>query len=106
LTGDPIANIKLIEDPAKHFVVITNDGKTYKNTLDPSSECLSITRINSERRSTEEPGSGLHAAQAPSLFCNCEDSGMPTSHVFGSSCNRPACLPPFGDRGRDCGQPR
>jgi imidazolonepropionase-like amidohydrolase len=34
--GDPIANIKLIEDPAKNFVVIMKDGKIYKNTLDPS----------------------------------------------------------------------
>ena len=31
--GDPIANIKLIEDPAKNFVVIMKDGKPYKNTL-------------------------------------------------------------------------
>jgi len=34
--GDPVANIKLIEDPAKNFVVIMKDGKIYKNTLDPS----------------------------------------------------------------------
>jgi imidazolonepropionase-like amidohydrolase len=33
--GDPIANIKLIEDPAKNFLVIIKDGKIYKNTLDP-----------------------------------------------------------------------
>ena len=31
--GDPIANLKLIEDPAKNFVVIMKDGKIYKNTL-------------------------------------------------------------------------
>ena len=31
--GDPIANIKLIEDPAKNFVVIAKDGKIFKNTL-------------------------------------------------------------------------
>jgi imidazolonepropionase-like amidohydrolase len=31
--GDPIANIKLIEDPARNFVVIMKDGKVYKNTL-------------------------------------------------------------------------
>jgi imidazolonepropionase-like amidohydrolase len=31
--GDPIANIKLIEEPAKHFVLIMKDGKIYKNTL-------------------------------------------------------------------------
>ncbi len=31
--GDPIANIKLIDDPAKNFVVIMKDGKIYKNTL-------------------------------------------------------------------------
>ena len=34
--GDPIANITLIEDPAKNFVIIMKDGKIYKNTLDPS----------------------------------------------------------------------
>jgi imidazolonepropionase-like amidohydrolase len=31
--GDPLANIKLIEDPATNFVVIMKDGKIYKNTL-------------------------------------------------------------------------
>ena len=31
--GDPIANIKLIEDPAKNFVVIMKDGKIYKNSV-------------------------------------------------------------------------
>jgi imidazolonepropionase-like amidohydrolase len=31
--GDPIADIKLIEDPAKNFVVIVKDGKIFKNTL-------------------------------------------------------------------------
>lgn len=31
--GDPIANIKLIEDPGKNFVVIMKDGKLYKNLL-------------------------------------------------------------------------
>jgi imidazolonepropionase-like amidohydrolase len=30
--GDPLANIKLIEDPTKNFVVIMKDGKIYKNT--------------------------------------------------------------------------
>jgi imidazolonepropionase-like amidohydrolase len=31
--GDPLANIRLIEDPAKNFVVIMKDGSVYKNTL-------------------------------------------------------------------------
>jgi imidazolonepropionase-like amidohydrolase len=31
--GDPIANVKLIEDPAKNFVVIVKDGKIFKNAL-------------------------------------------------------------------------
>jgi imidazolonepropionase-like amidohydrolase len=31
--GDPIANINLIEEPAKNFVLIMKDGKIYKNTL-------------------------------------------------------------------------
>ena len=33
VNGDPIANITLIEDPAKNFVVIMKDGKIYKNLL-------------------------------------------------------------------------
>src|SRR5499426_552590 len=31
--GNPIENIKLIEDPAKNFLVIMKDGKLYKNTV-------------------------------------------------------------------------
>jgi imidazolonepropionase-like amidohydrolase len=31
--GDPITNIKLIEDPAKNFIVIMKDGKIYKNSI-------------------------------------------------------------------------
>jgi len=31
--GDPIANINLVADPEKNFLVIIKDGKIYKNTL-------------------------------------------------------------------------
>jgi len=31
--GDPIANIKLVEDPTRNFVVIVKDGKIFKNVL-------------------------------------------------------------------------
>jgi imidazolonepropionase-like amidohydrolase len=31
--GDPLADIEVIKDPAKNFVVIMKDGKIYKNTL-------------------------------------------------------------------------
>ncbi|MBK9062038.1 MAG: amidohydrolase family protein [Acidobacteria bacterium] len=31
--GDPIANLKLIADPAKNFLVIVKDGKIYKNAV-------------------------------------------------------------------------
>jgi imidazolonepropionase-like amidohydrolase len=31
--GDPLANLELIADPARNFVVIMKDGKIYKNTL-------------------------------------------------------------------------
>ena len=31
--GDPIANIKLIEDPDKNLLVIMKDGRIYKNSL-------------------------------------------------------------------------
>jgi len=34
LTGDPIANIKLLEDPGKNLVVIMKEGKVYKNPCD------------------------------------------------------------------------
>jgi imidazolonepropionase-like amidohydrolase len=34
--GDPIANIELISDPSKNFLMIMKDGKIYKNTLNPS----------------------------------------------------------------------
>lgn len=30
---NPLDNIKLIEDPAKNFLVIMKDGKIYKNLL-------------------------------------------------------------------------
>ncbi|OAF06043.1 hydrolase [Bradyrhizobium centrolobii] len=31
--GNPLDNIRLVEDPAKNFVVIMKDGKIYKNSL-------------------------------------------------------------------------
>jgi imidazolonepropionase-like amidohydrolase len=31
--GDPISNIKLVEDPEKNLLVIMKDGRTYKNAL-------------------------------------------------------------------------
>ena len=31
--GDPLANLELVADPEKNFVVIMKDGKVYKNTL-------------------------------------------------------------------------
>ena len=31
--GDPIADIKLIADPEKSFVLIMKDGRVYKDTL-------------------------------------------------------------------------
>ena len=33
VNGDPIANIKLIEDPATNFLVIMKNGKIYKNIV-------------------------------------------------------------------------
>ena len=31
--GDPLANIRLIEDPTRNLVVIMKDGKRWKNVL-------------------------------------------------------------------------
>jgi imidazolonepropionase-like amidohydrolase len=36
--GDPIADIQLIADPEKNFLVIMKDGKLFKNTLSPNAE--------------------------------------------------------------------
>ena len=33
MDGDPIANIRLIEDPERNFRVIMKDGRIYKNSL-------------------------------------------------------------------------
>jgi imidazolonepropionase-like amidohydrolase len=33
--GDPLAQLELVADPGKNFVVIMKDGKVYKNTLRP-----------------------------------------------------------------------
>lgn len=33
VNGDPLTNIKLVEDPAKNFMVIMKDGKIFKNLL-------------------------------------------------------------------------
>ena len=32
--GDPMANIRLISDPAKNLKIIMKDGRIFKNTLD------------------------------------------------------------------------
>ncbi len=31
--GNPLANLALVADPDKNFVVIMKDGKIYKNTI-------------------------------------------------------------------------
>ena len=33
VAGDPVANVELVADPGRNFVVIMKDGKIYKNTL-------------------------------------------------------------------------
>jgi imidazolonepropionase-like amidohydrolase len=38
--GNPLENLKLIEDPARNFVVIMKDGKVYKNSLRSTSLSL------------------------------------------------------------------
>jgi imidazolonepropionase-like amidohydrolase len=35
IDGNPIENIRLIEDPAKNFLIIMKDGKIYKDALNP-----------------------------------------------------------------------
>jgi hypothetical protein len=33
--GDPLANLDLIADPTKNFVLIMKDGRIHKNLLQP-----------------------------------------------------------------------
>ena len=48
--GNPLENIKLIEDPDKNFVVIMKDGKIYKDSLGSSSAGISAaSRRGSDR---------------------------------------------------------
>jgi imidazolonepropionase-like amidohydrolase len=42
--GDPIANIDLITDPAKNFLVIMKDGKIFKNTLDTTPQAATVAK--------------------------------------------------------------
>lgn len=36
--GDPLADIQLIADPHKNFLVIMKDGKLYKNSVQPATD--------------------------------------------------------------------
>jgi imidazolonepropionase-like amidohydrolase len=53
LDGDPIADIKLVADPAKNFLVIMKDGRIYKNTLSPSNRPDETLQPTGRR--TDEP---------------------------------------------------
>lgn len=33
--GDPTADIRLLEDPVRNFLIIMKDGRIYKNTMQP-----------------------------------------------------------------------
>jgi hypothetical protein len=35
VNSDPLANIRLLEDPAMNLMVIMKDGKIYKNLVTP-----------------------------------------------------------------------
>ena len=58
--GDPLANIKLLDDPAKNLVVIMKDGKIYKNTLidGPMTACTLMTRSRLSQLRTKASRSG------------------------------------------------
>lgn len=39
VTGDPLANIKLIEDPTRNLAAIMKDGKIFKNAARGATPC-------------------------------------------------------------------
>jgi imidazolonepropionase-like amidohydrolase len=41
--GDPLANLELMGDPAKNFLVIKKDGKIYKNILNAGLQSTAVT---------------------------------------------------------------
>ena len=43
--GNPLEDIKLIEDPARNFVVIMKDGKIYKNLLSSQDSSLPPSKM-------------------------------------------------------------
>jgi hypothetical protein len=47
---DPIANIKLLEDPAKNLAVIMNDGKIFKHTLSRQRDAQEPSSIPKRKR--------------------------------------------------------
>jgi imidazolonepropionase-like amidohydrolase len=54
--GDPVADITLIADPEKHFVVIMKDGRIVKNTIGaPRNVVPTITGETDARRPAETP---------------------------------------------------
>lgn len=36
VNGNPLENIRLVEDPENNFKIIMKDGKIYKNTIESS----------------------------------------------------------------------
>jgi hypothetical protein len=42
--GDPIANLDLMGNPTKNFLVIMKDGKIYKNALNMVSQTPAVTK--------------------------------------------------------------
>ena len=68
MDGDPIANINLIADPAKNFVLIMKDGTVYKNSL---GRYLSIRSGWAVRRFSGTGRKGRLATTATSLMPDC-----------------------------------
>jgi imidazolonepropionase-like amidohydrolase len=46
--GDPLANLELMGDPAKNFLVIMKDGEVYKNALNAVSQTPAATKKKSK----------------------------------------------------------
>ncbi len=46
--GDPIANLDLMADPEKNFLVIMKGGKVYKNTLNAAPQTPAVAKKKSK----------------------------------------------------------
>jgi hypothetical protein len=68
--GDPIANIKLLEGPAKNLAVIMKDGKISKNTLSTQRDAQEPSSIPKRKRGLNQRYRSASTAEFSNKICH------------------------------------